>query len=204
MMDTYKNYELLTETRVRNDSTDATFKRGLSVIASVVGKRLVLDRWGVPSVVSSFAWSAYGRAEIATLKAFIARRKGRIAPCWVSTDNADLILAQDTLAGQSTIRIKRIGYTQLVFPTGNGRRHVSVKKKDGTLQAFKVASCLDNLDGTETLVLDGQLSDSYPAGAHFSYLTLCRLESDEVRIAYTSPHVCDTQLNFVELPKETP
>lgn len=203
MMD-YKNFEVLTEAADRSAATSTQSSRGLSVIASKVGKRLVLDRWGVPSVMRSFSWSAYGRADIAALKAFIARRKGRVVPVWVSTDNADIVLAQQALAGQSSIRIKRIGYSQLVFPTGNGRRHVSVKKKDGTLQAFKVTSCLDNLDGTETLVLDGQLADSYPVGAHFSYLTLCRLESDEVRLAYTASHVCDAQLNFVELPKETP
>ena len=200
----YLNIEVLTEQADRSAATSAERKRGLSVIASTVGKRLVMDRWGVPSIVRSFTWQAWGWQEIAALRAFIARRKGRINPVWLCTDNADLVLAKAAQATDDSIRIKRIAYSQLVFNTGNGRRHIAVQKKDGTRQMFKVVNCNDNLDGTETLVLNARLTEPYEAGKHFSYMTLCRLETDEVRLAFTSPQVCEAQLRFLELPKETP
>lgn len=204
MMDYYKGIEVLTERGDRGPGAETGFSRGVSVIASAVGKRLVLDRWGVPSVVRAFTWVAIGREEIAKLKAFITRRKGRVVPVWVATDNADLVLARAAQAGNSSIRIKRIGYAGLVFPTGSGRRHIAVKQPGGTRQAFKVLSATDGGDGTETLALDGQLAHDYQAGTFFSYMTLCRLESDDVRLAYTTPEVCEARLQFVELPKETP
>lgn len=200
----YKGYEVLTETADRGAATSARHARGLSVIASTVGRRLVLDRWGVPSVVRSFSWVAFGRPEVAALRAFIARRKGRVAPCWLPTGQADLTLAQSASAGADRLVIRRAGYASLVFPTGSGRRYITVSRQDGTLQAVQINSALDNQDGTETLVLSDTLHESYQAGAHFSYLVLCRLDSDEVRLAFTSPSVCEAQLSFVELPKETP
>lgn len=200
----YKGYEVLTETPDRSAATPSRHERGLSVIASTVGKRLVLDRWGVPSVIRSFVWSAFGRPEIAALRAFIARRQGRVVPCWVPTGQADLVLAQAATAGADRIVIRRVGYAALVFPTGSGRRHLAVSKRDGTVQTLQVTSAIDNQDGTETLVLSDTLTDSYPAGSHLSYLVLCRLESDQIRLAFTTPHTCEAQLSFVELPKETP
>lgn len=200
----YKGYEVLTETPDRGAATTARHERGLSVIASTVGKRLVLDRWGVPSVIRSFTWAAFGRPEVAALRAFIARRKGRVVPCWVPTGQADLTLAQAASAGADRITILRVGYASLVFPTGSGRRHLAVSKRDGTSQAVQITSAIDNQDGTESLVLDSTLPESYPAGAHMSYLVLCRLESDLVRLAFTTPHTAEAQLSFVELPKETP
>lgn len=200
----YHGYEVLTEPADRTGATTSRHDRGVSVIASTVGKRLVLDRWGVPSVVRSFSWLAFDRPAIAALKAFLARRKGRVVPCWIPSDQADLVLSQEASAGSSALVIRRIGYAQHVFPTGSGRRHLYVSKQDGTLQPLAVTSALDNLDGTESLGVSPALDQRLPAGTALGYLVLCRLESDAVRLAFTTPHTCEAQLSFVELPKETP
>lgn len=199
----YKNFDVLLERPDRSAESSARSTRGLSVIESAIGKRLILDRWGVPSVVRSFNWAAYSRAEIAALKSFIAARKGRVVPVWVATDNADLTLATNAVAGSSAIVVKKVGYTAFGFNTGNGRRHLAVRNGD-TVQLFKVVACADNLNGTETLTLDTPLSSGLDAGQRVSYLTLCRLEADSVRITYLTPSAAVASLNFVELPKETP
>lgn len=199
----YKNFEVLLERSDRTGDLSATASRGLSVIESAVGKRIVMDRWGVPSIVRSFVWTAFSRAEIGVLRSFLAARKGRAVPVWVSTDNADLTLAQNAVAGSTTVAVNKVGYSTFVFGTGNGRRHLAVRTGDA-LQCVKVIACRDNLDGTETLTLDAPLSAALVAGQVLSYLVLCRLEADTVRIAYSTPTVAEASLNLVELPKETP
>lgn len=202
-MTTYKNFDVLLERTDRSGDLGATAKRGLSIIQSAVGKRITMDRWGVPSIVRSFVWAAFSRAEIGVLRTFLAARKGRAVPVWVSTDNADLTLALGAVAGSTTVTVKKVGYSTFVFATGNGRRHLAVRTGE-TVQLAKVIACRDNLDGTETLTLDTPLTANLMAGKTMSYLVLCRLESDTVRIAYVTPTVAEASLNFVELPKETP
>lgn len=200
----YRGYEVLTETPDRTGANTSRHERGVSVIASTVGRRLVLDRWGVPSVIRSFVWSAFDRPAIAALKAFLSRRKGRVVPCWVPSGQADLVLAQDASAGAASLVIQRIGYAQHVFHTGSGRRHLYVSSPDGTLQPLAVTSAIDNLNGTETLVVSPALDQRLPAGTALGYLGLCRLESDQVRLAFTTPYAAEAALSFVELPHETP
>lgn len=203
-MTTYKNYDVLTERPDRADTVQATATRGLSIIASTIGKRRVMDRWGVPRVVRSFNWLALNRAAVAALHQFITTRKGRVVPCWVATDNADLVLASDAQKTGNVLTVKAIGYTSSVFPTGNGRRHIALRMPSGAWLYAKVMSCVDNRDGTERLVLDAVLTETTTAGTPVSFLTLCRLNDDAVRIKYETPAVAEATLNFIELPKETP
>lgn len=203
-MTTYKNYDVLTERPDRAGAVQATASRGLSIIASTVGKRRVLDRWGVPRVVRSFNWLALNKEGIAALRKFIADSKGRVVPCWVATDNADLVLAADAQNTGNELMVKAVGYTAGVFPTGNGRRHIALRLPSGAWLYAKVMSCTDNRDGTERLVLDATLPERAPAGSPVSFLTLCRLNEDAVRIKYETPAVAEATLNFIELPKETP
>lgn len=203
-MTSYKNHEVLTAVKDRTADSNASLSRGLSIVASAVGKHLVLDRWGVPRIVRTFDYTALSRPEVAELKAFLARRRGRVVPCWVPTDNADLLLAQPALANEASLDVVAAGYTSNAFRGGNGRRHIAIKLAGGARFCAKVISCTENPDGTERLALDAAVPQTLPAGTAVSFLTLCRLESDASTITYMSPHVASARLSFVELPKETP
>jgi hypothetical protein len=57
----------------------------------------------------------------------------------------------------------------------------------------------------ERLTLDAALTEAMFRGQWMiSFLTLCRLNSDEVALHWHSPTIAEATLEFVELPTETP
>lgn len=198
-------YDVLTQTVPdRSGSVKHNIKREQSVIRSAMGVRRVVDKFGVPVITRDFVWYAYGRDEIAQLRAFVSARKGRVIPVWVPTYQRDMQLARPCSQSEQQIDILGIRYSAMVFPTGNARRHLAVIFPDESMQLYGITGAVDNGDGTETLVLNTPLATDLPQDAMLSFLTLCRLTNDTVKYTWHTPTFIEATLSFTELPKEAP
>ena len=62
-------------------------------------------------------------------------------------------------------------------------RRLQIVKTDGTIQYVTVETLGDNGDGTLTLNLNATVTDTVEM---ISFLETCRLESDDVRVRWTS------------------
>lgn len=183
----------------RSSGLSGTQSSRLSVAASKFGARHVYDRRGVPTTSRSYSLYAEGAQAIYTLRQFLDARKGRVVPFWFSSQRADLVIHHNAAAGANTLVIKATRYTALQFPY-KARRHLDL----GQGQFVQVIAAQDNGDGTETLRLSSNLTQPVSAGQSVSFLTFCRLGSDDYTLAYPHINLAEASIEVVELPNETP
>ena len=185
---------------MREVPTDAS-TRSLAILDPGLGARDVQARDLAPAIQRTHLWTAHGLAAIAELRAWLAARKGRAVPFWVSTLRQDLLLAAPGNAVDTTITIEGIGYARFAFPH-RARRHLALHLPTGTLYR-QVVTATDG-GATEALGLDAALGVTVPIGTLVSYLVLCRLDSDEIELVWHTDQLVETLLVFREIPEEVP
>ncbi len=198
-MTNYKGYELPDLTPNVESGTNSTASASLSIVSSAVGARHVRDRRGMPAMSRELTITATGLEQVQALRGFIARRKGRVVPFWLTTGQADAILALPAATGATALTIKSTGYAG-VFAVGNARRNL--KLPNG--QAVKATALTTNGNGTETLYIDTPLTSPLAADAILICLVLCRLAGEDVALRFYSTHNAETTVGVIELPKEAP
>lgn len=201
---TYLGFEVLDHVTPGRVDDPAEFRRSMVMLDTRTGKRMVDDPGGAPAVTRPFLWAAQGRTAVNTLKTFLTARKGRAVPVWVPTYQQDLILAQDGQSSEGSITVKDVNYTNLMFPNA-ARRQLVFMTAAGAITTIKkvTGSTRNQAGGTETLSLDAVLGVNLPAATTIvSFLTLCRLATDEAELAWYSTDYVEALLRFTELPRE--
>lgn len=192
----YKNIEVLSDRLDASAAEKSTLGSKLSIVSSTVGVARVIDQRGIPARARSIRLFAHGRKYISELRGFIARRKGRVVPFWLSGASSALVSAAAAAAGTNKISVIACGYSDGVFVRAAGRY------LDIAGQYVKVTSSVDNGNGTETLTLEDNLAGSVAAGDTISFLGIFRLSSDENRIDFEHVELASSGLDIVELGRE--
>jgi hypothetical protein len=106
------------------------------------------------------------RAAISEFYGWMDARQGKINPVWVVSQEHDL-----TVVGQAagSITVSYIGYTSL-YAVHSARRHIAIKKTDGSTIFRRITAAVDNGDSTETLDIP-----STPALTDISKVSFLRL-----------------------------
>jgi len=202
----YRGFPVLTQVPHRIETDEPVARRETS-IASVAGRFRVVSDTAFPSVSHPFPWFCATRAEIAAVDAFLASVAGRYGRTWVPTWLEDLVFvadAVDPLVGWGGLTVQIGRYAELLFPA-EPRRHLVGIAPDGTVSGpWRLYRTIDNPDATTTLIPEGGLG---PIAAPldtvlWGWLTLCRLDTDDVTRRYYAPDVCDLVLTFTEVPLE--
>lgn len=198
----YLDIEVL-ERRPNARETQPDISRRLtSLFDPGIGMRSVRGRDAAPAVEHPFLWTCHSKAEVAGLKAWFDVRRGRLVPVWLLTGRRDLLVAQPIGASDLTLGVAACGFTRHAFPQP-ARRHLAILLPSGAMAYRRVTDALD-AGATETLTLSASLGEVLPAGAWLSYLTLCRLASDDLELHWVTDEVAEAQLRFVEIPQEAP
>lgn len=190
----------------RAGTVDESLRRKFALLDGGTGAREADAQSDAPAGARPFLWTCLSRAEVADLRAFLSARKGRCVPFWVPTYQQDLTLAADLASGASSATIRWVGYTAHMFPSGGGRRHVALYDPGASVAYRKVTAATDPGTGlTESLALDSPAPRLFPAATTIvSFLRLCRLDEDEVRIQWTSRGFAQAELRLRDLPAEAP
>jgi hypothetical protein len=146
------------------------------------------------------------RALVRQLEAWYDSVYGACRTCWLPSYQHDLVPATDMAAESDTLVIRRIGYTDRLFPS-LARRHLAFLTFAGGLTHRVVTAAVDDgaAAGTETLTLDDTVATAYPAdrtGGMISVLRLVRLADDPVEVAHHRAGLAETELAFRERPGE--
>jgi hypothetical protein len=203
----YKGFDVLNFYEFnRKGEIEETLDRKFVLLDNRTGKRTPDEQAPHPSPVRSFVWTCFDRGEIADLVAWLDDRRGRAVPFWLPTYQQDLTLAEDLLEDDSTASILWVRYTQQLFPNTNGRRHLVLFAPGLPLEVYGIVDADDpGTFQTETLNLEPAAVRDYPAATTIlSFLKLCRLEDDEVEIAWDSRDVAEATIRVREIPDETP
>lgn len=202
MTTTYLGYDVLEAPQnAREDQTDG-MSRSVAMFDPGIGKRSGEARDSHPAVQRPYLWTCRSHAEIAEMKAWGLRRKGRAVPFWAPTWRRDLILHADVGAIDTGIAIESMRYSEMLFPA-KARRHLAFWTPSRTLIYRAVTASVNN-GTTETLTLSASLGVLFPKAGLLSFLVLARLSADEVEIQYHTDSLAEASIPFVEVPQEAP
>lgn len=206
-MSTYLGLDVLDQTvHDRAGSVEESLRRKLALLDGGTGAREADAQSGAPAPARPFLWTCLSRAAVAGLRAFLDARKGRCVPFWVPTYQQDLTLAADLGSGASSATIRWVGYALHLFPPGGARRHLALYEPGAALVYRRVTAATDPGTGlTESLALDSPAPRLFPAATTVvSFLRLCRLDDDDVRIEWSGRGFAQAELRIRDLPAEAP
>ncbi len=178
-------------------------------VAGVHGAGHTLFGEALPKETLALEWLCDSREELADLRAFLARRAGRLNPFWLSTFQHDVTPLS---MGGSSLTYQANGYAAL-FPliadTPQPTERWVLRRPDGFCLAVEVEDVTDNGDGTETLFFavsyDSPLTADYPLSTfRVSRLRYARLEADEITTEYLAPALARVRVSAVTCPADAP
>jgi hypothetical protein len=182
----------------RSDS----FFREIARVGPVFGRIAVDDHQGVSAAIREFQWVMTNDQDVADFKAFVDLRAGRAIPFWLPSVEADLTLAANASSSDTTIKIVSVGYSLDFIPDTDARAHLCFRS-GATLSYMKVLSAVNNLDGTETLTLNGAIGyNMTPSTWMVSFMRYCRLEDDVLAIQFEGRDYATVRVRTRELPHE--
>jgi len=181
-------------------------RRSLWSVASPMGPEIRNTPAEAPSVEFSFRFMLETRALVRSLEAWYDTVLGAARAFWLPSYQHDLVPATDMAAGSSTLVIRRIGYSDRLFPV-LARRHLAFLTHAGGLTHRLVTAAMDDgaAAGTETLTLDDTVPTAFPTdrtGGMIAVLRLVRLAEDAVEVAHHRAGLAEVELGFRELPSE--
>lgn len=195
---------VLTEDPNRRDDPAHAAHRSKIRTDSVTGPFSETEKGKAQRQVRSFSWFMENRVAINEFRSFRDACKGRLVPFWVPTWHHDLVLATDQLAADNVIQVENINYSRHQFNNlETWRRYVAFIQIGTGIQFIKRIDGAVEGSATETLTLDSSLGTDLLRGQWMlSFLTMCRLESDDTALHWHSPTCAEADFNVIELPQE--
>lgn len=206
-MSTYLGYDVLDAVDFnRRGAIEERVQRLFVSLDTETGRRTSDEHSPAPAPTRPFTWTAFGRAEIVELFAFLDARKGRAIPFWVPSYQRDLQLAEDLAQNDTNVNLVWVRYAQQMFPGSGGRRHVALWEPRVSMSFHKIVDADDPGDGlTESITITPVAPRLFPAATTLvSFLKLCRLEEDLTAISWPSASVAEAVLQAREIPNEAP
>lgn len=205
---TFLGYDVLTIDYNRAGSQTERAVRKFEVLDPQTGKRTPDEHAPAPTWVRPITWLAIGRAAETELRDFLDARKGSAVPFWLPSLQWDLTLTEDLNEDAAIGTVQWVRYAQQMFGTTGARRHVALwALGDGVaVDCYQISDADDPLNyATESITLDPVAVRDYPAGTTvISFLKLCRLEQDEVAVAYRSGNIAEATFMVREVSMEAP
>lgn len=197
---------VLTEDPNRRDDPTHTATRSKIRTDSITGPFSEVEKARVQQQVRPFSWFMGSRADIDAFRAFREERKGRLVPFWIPTWHHDVILAVDGIAANSSITVRNINYSRHMFaPPATWRRYLAFIKIGAGVQFIRRIDGAIEAGDVEDLTLDAALGTTLVVSQWMlSFLTLCRVESDDIMLHWHSPTTAEATFSVRELPLEMP
>jgi len=208
-MSTYQGYDVLELNYNRDGDIAEAVTRKMQLLDNLTGEKQAAEHAPAPNPTRAFKWTAFGRAEIAAMRTFLEARVGRAVPFWFPSLQWDLKLASDLANTDTIAEIVWVRYTQQMFGTTGGRRHLAffaLGDQTPSMDYYMVTDANDPADEvTESLTISPGAARDYPAASTvISFLKLCRLENDQVEIVYPVVGIAEALIEVREIPMEAP
>ncbi len=184
-LSTYQSLTLLDVRPISRAETREQGKQGLEVV-DFGAEHLVYSGASYSEFIRGQMYRLGSRSDLQYWKLFAETVVGMREPFWASTWRPDLVLDSQPSPGAGSIDVSNAPtFGDRWFDTGE-HQDLSIVLSDGTVIQRRVSAEVDNGDGTSTLTLDSAL----PAGSYtlemVSFLELCRLGADELRMTHQS------------------
>lgn len=158
-----------------------------------------------PNETHDFVAWLDGRQAIAEFMGWLDTRKGRLQSIYVPTLKDDFELVQDAGATATSLRVKFVGYEQLI-QAHPARRDLCVTLTNGTRIFARITGATAGTDlpdgtATEILTLESQIGTALSVGDghQISYMIHSRLNADTVELAWNTDDLLIVNFKFAEL-----
>lgn len=146
-------------------------------------------------------YAATSRQEYQDLKQFLARRAGRLNPCWVVA-SPEAVVATTAASGTNQLILQDMEFG--TYYTADAARKDLVFMVGNTLYPHRVNSWT-NLAPNSRANLETNLAVTVPAGTLVSFLRYCRMATDATEMEVLAGSVgALASLEFTEIPSEVP
>lgn len=202
----YNGLTVLTEHPNRRDDPTEQFAITKVRNDSVTGPWSELIKGAANRPSRPFAWFMPTRAAINTFRAFLAERQGQLVPFYSATWHHDLVMANAVLANDNFITVQNVSYNRLLFDAHKTyRRYLAIIQIGFGIKYIRRVESVVETPTTERLTVDTLIPEDMKVGQWMiSYLTLCRLATDQVELHWHSPTLAEATLQFLEVPTEMP
>ena len=202
----WQGFDILETEPNRLGPLEDNVERDFVLLDSRTGKRWADELTAAPAMMRPFVWTAFSRAQAQEMREFLDARKGRAIPFWLPSWQQDLGLRTDAIQAQTILELEWVRYTQLMFPDSAARRHLRVFGLGEAPSYHYIDDAEDPGDWIEEsiTITPGAPRDLPAATTTLSFLRLCRLEDDEVEVAWESRAVAHAILRVREIPNEAP
>lgn len=193
----YKGVEVYTQGTNWIAGMDVSFQPDYDLHDNQFGVFSPRPRAGWPTIVKAHEWLSKTRVEATTLRAFFARRKGRLVPVWMPTGTADFKLLADVVQTDIALTVADNDYALLI--AGHpARKHVIIQLRGGTNIIREIDTVAPQGDGTAQLRLMSAVGTNFTVKQvrRISYLGLYRLAGDAVTISHKTTAASVTQTSM--------
>jgi hypothetical protein len=197
----YQGYDVLTTLPNRKDAQNVEVLRSFERIDFETGAVSAVTRVDHPQIGTPFGWLLQGRAAIAAFLAFLEARVGRWTPFWAPTFQNDIELTRPILPADTQIGVKDAGYER--YYDGHPlRRDLAFMLPDRSWLFRRITSVTPGNAGEELLALDAPLGVAVPITGLplVSFMNLCRLDHDQVDLAWVSDSVATVSVRLRMVP----
>lgn len=166
------------------DQLTYTYNRKMTTLDNETGLQDLYDV--APFVSQTYSWYAKGREAQSKLRGFFYLLQGRRIPAWISSVFSDFELVAPIAAADTTMDVRRAGYTDAGGPFVN-REFIVFQLESGFRHYRRITSAALIGDGsTERIGFDTGLGvDVVPDDIRrISFLSFCRLDQDSVEFTH--------------------
>jgi hypothetical protein len=152
---------------------------------------------------SEYVITSVSRSQIANMKAFLGRRKGRLNPFYLPSGRKDFTFTDGFEIGTPFLFVEYRPQIALLFSSGN-HRNIVVYLKNGTSLMGTIIAVEPGEANDMILTLDANFASTVNLVdlSHASYMYLARLDSDAISITRYTPEVAETTLPCLNLNEE--
>ncbi|AFI46407.1 Uncharacterised protein [Pasteurella multocida] len=175
---TYRNHPVLEPTSEWSEDVTAQYLRLIQTLDNETGLPFYLDTARKAFQITSHRFVLANREEQRKLRQLFYYLRGRQRAIWVATSATDITLKSDI--STKTFDIYFIHYTA-ILKNQVGRQDIRIECTDGSVHYRRIVTSSVVDEQTERLSFDGEeLRIKQEEIAKISFLTLSRLESDQV------------------------
>lgn len=194
---TFNGVEVYTEGTNWINAVEMSYQPDLNVTDAQFGVFQPRPRSGWPTIVKGHEWLCKTKAEGTELRAFFARRRGRLRPVWMPTGLADFKLIRDVTQTDTSLRVIDNGYGRLV--DGHpARKHILIQLRGGENIIREIDSMSGLAGGEADLNLMSSVGINFKVAQlrRISFLGLYRLAGDAVTFSHKTTEAAVVQASL--------
>lgn len=196
----YRGYPVLEDLPTWSNDPEVSFERKVSEFDPGTGTMSVEDEADMPFTGQQMAWVLDGRVAIDRFRKRLFALRGKQGRIWVPTWTEDFVPVASLGDSAVALDVDWCGFTQH-YQAGVNRRDIRIELTSGQVFYRRITSSSEVDANTERLLLDTALGVNVTVSqfALVSFLSLARLASDSVELAWFTGESADSKTTFRSL-----